>query len=59
MKLAQFLHEKKLTQAEFANKLGITQQAVSQWINGTRPQYPYMLSVHDVTKGKVSFRDWV
>lgn len=58
MKLAQFLFEKKISQKAFADKAKVTQQAVSRWINGTRPEYPQMSNIHELTKGKVSFRDW-
>lgn len=38
--LAEFLKENRLTQTEFAKKIGVKQSQVSEWLNGkAKPGY--------------------
>lgn len=52
--LAEFLLENNLTQTAFAQKLGIKQSQVSEWLKGkAKPGY-YMLRLLTVTFNKSS-----
>lgn len=47
----------RLTQAELAAKLGVTQQAVSSWAQGrTTPSAEYMAKIEDLLQ--IPMRDW-
>lgn len=53
MKLTDYLN--KTTQAEFAEKLGVTQSMVSQWQKNTRPIAPAQcVAIERITKGEVT-----
>lgn len=54
MKLETYLVESKLTQEEFAVRLGVTQSMVSQWIRGIRPVSPQMaIAIEEATSGEI------
>lgn len=56
--IQDYLAKHKLSQKSFADKLGVTQTAVSQWINGkTRVDEDNAASIIRVTGGEVSAQD--
>ena len=62
MKLADYLEEKELTYAVFAQMLGMTSSAASmnicRYINGTRRPRPTVANkIVEVTKGRVTLKD--
>lgn len=53
MKLTEYLN--KTTQAEFAEKLGVTQSMVSQWKKNNRPvSPPQCIAIERATNGDVT-----
>jgi len=48
----------KMPQEALAALLGVTQQAVSVWEAGQRPEYETMLEIEKKTNGKVGLNDW-
>lgn len=59
MKLVDYLTKEGLTHAEFAEQVGVSRSAVTQWINGiTLPSGERMALVHRATGGRVGLDDW-
>ena len=59
MKLADYLTKVGLTHADFAEEIGVSRSAVTQWINGiTVPSGERMALVHRLTGGRVGLEDW-
>ena len=59
MKLDDYLKRHKKTQAEFAEQVGVTAEAVRLWITGGRsPSSTTMRSIIDATDGKVQPNDF-
>ncbi len=60
MKLGTYLRKNRTTQAEFARRLGVTQQALSNWISGERfPRRGHLIRIHQETDGAVTPRDFI
>jgi DNA-binding transcriptional regulator YdaS (Cro superfamily) len=60
MHLADFLKERRLSQDEFAQKLGVSQGLVSQWVRGvTRITLKQSLQIKRITRNKVTPEDCV
>ncbi len=60
MRLDTYLQKHDLTQEQFAVLVGVTQNAVSQWISGQRcPRPQYLKNIANVTKGRVSANDFL
>ena len=58
MKLGDFFRESKWSQKEFADKVGCTEAAISQYVNGLRmPSLVVALRIQEATMGLVSCRD--
>jgi predicted transcriptional regulator len=59
MKLAQYLSNKRIPQSDFANRIGVTQVAVSRYVTGLRtPSLDLILKIERATKGAVKPKDW-
>ncbi len=61
MKLSEYLRKRRLTQREFATRVGVTQQMVGRWSTGVvLPGSVSMLLIQAVTRGAVAAnrRDW-
>ena len=58
MKLKEWRTKLGISQSDLAGKLGVSQQNVSYWEYGGRPEYDMMLSIQSHTKGKVTLDDW-
>lgn len=58
MKLKDFLKEEKITQEKFAEILGVGQNLISLWCNGTIPRADQMNKILLATKGKVTANDF-
>lgn len=59
MKLAEYLEKNNITQAEMANLLGISQQAIDKYINkGTVPRKLVMNRLVELTGNKVKAQDF-
>ena len=58
MKLKDFLKEENITQKQFAEMLGVGQNLVSIWCNGTIPRTDQMTKILITTKGKVTANDF-
>lgn len=57
--LEKWLKTKKLSGADLAEMLEVSQSAVSRWINGSRvPTIKYFQAIEKVTKGAVRPQDW-
>jgi DNA-binding transcriptional regulator YdaS (Cro superfamily) len=53
--LRKYIASQRMTQAEFAKKIGVTQGAVWQWIEGKqRVSAERVLSIEDATAGTVT-----
>jgi len=60
MQLDDYLHEKRLSAAEFARRLGVTESAVSRWLSRqSRPSLDHMVDIEKFTEGVVAVRDWL
>ena len=59
MKLAEYLMEKGLRQAEFARIMNVTQPTVHNWIyRKAPPSAMHMMKLYKLSKGKVALKDW-
>ena len=59
MKLAEWLMENDLTQADLARHLSVTQPAVHHWLNGVQPPNGHnMMEIYRLTRGRVGLKDW-
>ena len=59
MTLAKFLENSPLSEAAFAEKIGVKQATVNRYINGKRFPSPVMIQrIEEATKGKVKVMDW-
>ena len=59
MKLADYIAAEKITQSEFAARVGAAQQTVNQWCTGNRlPRAPQMKKIFSITSGAVSPNDF-
>jgi DNA-binding transcriptional regulator YdaS (Cro superfamily) len=55
MNLSDYLKTTLMTQEEFAQKLGVTQGAISQWLLGREPISPARAAtIEKATRGKVT-----
>lgn len=60
MKLANFLESKGISQAKFADLIGVEQAAISRYITGTRmPRKEHLARIRTVTGGAVTADDFV
>lgn len=59
--LGQYLSDNKLTQTEFAQRIGVTPGRVHQLLNGKdgKPSLELAAKIESVTNGAVSFQDWL
>jgi len=58
MTLSAYLSRRKLTQAHFATLCDLSETHVGRLITGEKfPSFDSMIKIHNVTGGKVSFRD--
>lgn len=59
MKLAQYLHDNRISQGDFAKAIGVTQVAVCRYANESRvPGLKLIFAIEKATKGKVTAKDW-
>jgi transcriptional regulator with XRE-family HTH domain len=59
MKFSDWLKSSGLTQKEFAERIGVTQSAISHLRNNRkRPSFELMVKIEKATKGKVKLNDW-
>ena len=60
MLLQKYLTENKITAAEFAKTVGLTRQAVNNYINGRRfPKHDILKKILLATGGAVSANDFL
>lgn len=60
MTLADYLTTKKISQAEFAQLIGVSQVAVSRYASGQRmPRRNWLLKIREVTGGLVNGDDFL
>lgn len=57
MNLSAYLATSSVTQAEFAQKVGVTQGRVSQWIRGAVIPAERCRAIEAATEGKVTVHD--
>lgn len=57
MDIHTYIEKNKLTQEDFARKIGVSHSAVSKWITGTRPTPKLSCKIFEFSKGKISFTD--
>ncbi|RQT74782.1 transcriptional regulator [Burkholderia cepacia] len=58
MDLANYLSSRKVTQAAFALRLGVSQGLIYQWLTGRRPiAIDKCVAIERITTGEVSRRD--
>ena len=59
MRLKNFLKREGISDAEFAQQIGVTRFAVFRWRKELRlPRAEHKILIHKITKGKVTYRDW-
>ena len=60
MDLKSYLSSKKITQEDFATRIGVEQSTVNQWLNGKRrPRDEHKVMIATATKGKVPASEWL
>ena len=60
MKLADWLHQERLTQLEFARRMEVAPARISDWVNGKAiPSLPSALAISRATGGAVKPEDLV
>jgi transcriptional regulator with XRE-family HTH domain len=58
--LDQWLHAEKMTQSDFADRMGVAQSSVARWVAGEKVPRPERIAlIETLTGGKVTFRDWM
>lgn len=58
MKIDEFLKYRRMSQAEFAEQLGIARQTVWNYISGKRCPAPHIaLKIKEISKGKISLEE--
>lgn len=58
MLLNEYLRTQKMTQQAFAQKMGVSQAAVSFWASGQKqPSYAYLIKIRAATSGEVQPTD--
>ena len=59
-KLGKYLKDQRLTQAEFALRIGVRQSSVSKMVSGdASPSLEVAIKIEDETGGEVGVREWV
>lgn len=59
MKLQTYIEKASITQEQFAASLGVTQAAVSRWIQGKKlPRPEAMKRISEITSGEVTPNDF-
>lgn len=59
-KLERYLTENRLSQDDFAARVGVSQVAVSRWIAGTRmPRRETLARIASLTNGQVTANDFL
>ena len=60
MKLAEYIALKGTNVADFAKRIGVTQQTVYRYLDGSRlPRWDVMWRISKVTGAAVEPRDWI
>jgi predicted transcriptional regulator len=60
MKLADYLSDRKISQAEFAHLIGATQAAISRYCDHKRmPRTEHLIRIRKVTGGTVTADDFL
>lgn len=58
MQLEQYLTANKISQTDFATKIGISRQGLHNLLRGAMPKIGTMLAIDRATKGAVTVKDW-
>jgi DNA-binding transcriptional regulator YdaS (Cro superfamily) len=59
MTLTEYLSTNNLTQSAFAERIGVSSEAVNQWVKGKRfPRPESIMDIERETGGKVRVADW-
>lgn len=60
MQLAAYLEREKISDSEFANRIGVSRQAVHRYKSGDRfPERPVLAGISEATGGAVTANDFV
>lgn len=60
MKLATYLEAQKMTDREFAAKIGADRSSITHLRLGSkRPSFDMVTAIHDATGGQVTYQDFV
>lgn len=60
MKLSDYLEAQNMTHSAFAERIGVSQGAVTRYANGARVPRPAVMSkIRQATDGQVSYRDFL
>ena len=59
MKLAEWMISKEMSQADLSKHLGVSQAAISFWLNARQsPSGQHMMKIYRMSGGKVGLKDW-
>ena len=64
MRLAEWLNDRNMSAAEFADKLGVHRSTVGRWLNdgavgsGHRPSWEQLAKIKIITNGSVTANDF-
>ena len=60
MKLAEYLVEKGIRQADLARQFEVSQPTVHNWIySKTLPSGQHMVDIYKWSRGKLNLKDWI
>jgi predicted transcriptional regulator len=60
MTLADFLSDRKISQADFGARIGLTQAAISRYVDGLRmPRREHLVLIREATDGLVTANDFI
>lgn len=60
MILKEYLQQNGIRFTFFAKRVGVSQPALSAWMNGTvTPSIFYAHKIEQITKGEVKIKDWI
>lgn len=58
MQLKKYLESREISPREFADKVGVTKQAISRYLRGRVPRQDVVMKINKITRGEVGPNDF-